>query len=136
LEDATLMTDAQRQEIVPYAQHGWALGATIGAFAEYPLEGRSLQQVLAAEIAGLSERCEGRILSGSQPPKRIGDVTMARFALSCDTTDGTVIVNGTLVLGDASVAVIEHVGMAASTDAIKRADNLVAAAVEQAYHYD
>ena len=136
IENATLMTDAQRQKTVPYAQHAWTLRATIGAFAEYPLEGRSLQQVLAAEIAGLSERCGGRILSGSQPPTRIGDITLARFALTCDFTDGSSVVNGTLVLGDASVAAIEHFGMAAFTDVIKRADDLVAAAVEQAYHQD
>jgi hypothetical protein len=55
------------------------------------------------------------------------------FAVSCDTTEGPVIVNGTLVLGNASVVTIEHAGMANSKDAVKRADDLVAAALEQMY---
>lgn len=136
LENAILLTDAQRAEAMPYAHYGWTIGNVIGAFGEYELEGRTLQQLLAAEIAGISQECEGQILSGSQPPKRIGDATMARFALSCGTVDGTMIVNGTLVYGSASVAVIEHFGTASSTDAIKRADDLVAATIEEIYRYE
>jgi hypothetical protein len=75
-------------------------------------------------------------MSGSHPSKRIGDAMMARFALSCKTVDETIIVNGTLVHGRASVAFIEHAGAVASIDAIKRADELVAAAIEQVYRYD
>jgi hypothetical protein len=127
------MTDAQRAKLLPYAQYGWTIGDMFGALAEYPLEGRSLQQVLAAEIAAISQRCEGQILSGSKPPRHLGEIMMTRFVLSCDASDGTVIINGTMVTGNESVAIIEHVGMASSTDSIKRADELVATAIEQAY---
>jgi hypothetical protein len=133
LENATLMTDAQRAEFMPYAQHGWNIGTTFGGFAEYIVQERSLREVLAAEIAGLSQACEGQTFSGSQPPKRIGEVTMVRFGVSCDTSDGPVVMSGTLIQGDASGVVIEHVGSAASPDAVKRADDLIAAALELAY---
>jgi hypothetical protein len=127
------MTDAQRAEIMPNVQYGWNTGATIGGFLEYVVEGRTLREVLAAEIAGLSQACEGQTFSGSRPPKRFGEVTMVRFGVSCDTADGPVVISGTLIQGDASGVVIEHVGTAASTEAVKRADDLIAAALELAY---
>jgi hypothetical protein len=133
LESAILMTDAQRAEILPYAHYAWTLGNVIGVFGEYALDGHSLQQVLIAEIANISQECEGRMLSGSQPPKRIGDATMVRFAVSCDTADGTIIVNGTLVHGPAVGTFIEHAGRASFTDEIRRADDLVAATIEGIY---
>jgi hypothetical protein len=136
LENAKLMTDAQRAEVLPSAHHAWTLGDVIGAFGEYALEGHSLRQVLAMEIANISQGCDGRILSGSQPPKRVGNVTLVRFAVSCDTVDGTIIVNGTLVHGPMNGAFIEHAGKAAFTDEIRRADDLVAATIEEVHRYD
>jgi hypothetical protein len=136
LQNAILMTDAQRAEILPYAHHAWTLGNVIGVFGEYALEGHSLQQVLVAEIANISQECEGRILSESQPPQRIGDATMVRFAVSCDTADGTIIVNGTLVHGPATGRFVEHAGRADFKAEIRRADDLVAATMEGIYLHD
>jgi hypothetical protein len=136
LEKAVLLSDVQLAQSLPYAHHGWTIGNTVGAFAEYALDGRTLQQVLAAEIAAISERCEGQVLSGSQPPKPTGEITMGRFALTCTTVDETLVINGILVHGDASVVLIEHLGAAAFTDEIKRADDLVAATIEAVYRGD
>jgi hypothetical protein len=133
LENATLLSDAQLAETLPYAHHGWVIGNVFGAFAEYARDGRTLQQVLAAEIAGISERCEGQVLSRNQSPRPLGDVTMARFAVTCSSPEGAAVVNGVLVLGDANGVLISHFGGVTFTDEIKRADDLVAATVEEIY---
>jgi hypothetical protein len=137
LENARLMADARRTAMLPRAQHAWTLDNNIiGAFGEYLFDGHSLRQVVAAEIANISLGCEGRSLSGSEPPKRIGDATLVRFGVSCDSIDGTIIVKGTLVHGDMRVVFIEHAGRAAFADEIKRADDRIAATLEQIYPYD
>jgi hypothetical protein len=117
------------------AQYGWQLGDSIGIFAAYPRDKRTPQEVVAAEIAGISKECAGRFFSGNEP-KQVGTVTIVRIALTCTDIREPWLAKGTLVIGDDAMIIVDHFAPTSEDEIVSRADDLVAKNMERLYRYD
>jgi hypothetical protein len=133
LEDIKLLSDAERRRFFPNAQYAWRTGPIFGVFVEAGLNGRTVDETIGDEIQGLLQACNGKFASAKNASHDIGTVHMVRFATACEASGSSFIINGTMIVGNEDLILIEHIGEKELAASVIDADDLVSNGFEKIY---